>query len=100
MAVPVIISIPLDFLDQLPPSAQKVPAAIYIAARDPEGRTAPVQQLPIELDRGNEDGRQTTGFRMLMRQGRQRLAIGLVVPAAGATAFLSGDLEVGPGTTE
>lgn len=95
-AVPVIISIPLGFLDGLPKSMQKVPAAIYISARDPEGRTAPVQQMPVELDRTSEGGRQTTGFRMLMRQGKQRLAIGLVVPAAGASAFVSGDLEVGP----
>ncbi|MFQ5349599.1 MAG: hypothetical protein ACE5EG_04045, partial [Thermoanaerobaculia bacterium] len=61
----------------------------------PEGRTAPVQQLPVELDRASEGGRQRTGFRMLMRKGPQRLAIGLVVPSAGATAFVSGELEVG-----
>jgi VWFA-related protein len=93
-AVPVILSIPLDFLAGLPKSVEKVPAAIYIAARDPEGRTAPVQQMPLELDRNNENGRQTTGFRLLMRQGEQRLAIGFVVPTAGATAFVSGDLVV------
>jgi hypothetical protein len=58
-------------------------------------RSAPVQQLPIELDRGSEDGRQTTGFRMLMREGKQGLAIGLVRPSAGATALISGGLEIG-----
>ena len=35
-----------------------------------------------------------------MREGKQRLAIGLVVPSAGATAFVSGDLEVGGGAGE
>ena len=96
--VPVMVSIPLDFLAGLPDSMQKVQAALYIAARDQEGRAAPVQQLPVELDRTSEGGLQTTGFRMLMREGPQRLAVGLVVPTAGASAFVSGEINVGGGT--
>jgi hypothetical protein len=89
--VPVLVTIPLDFLDGLPDATSRVPATLYIAARDPEGRTAPVQELPIELDRESEESRQTTGFRLLLREGQQRVAVGLVVPSAGVSAFLSGD---------
>ncbi len=95
--VPVTLSIPLEFLSGLAPAGQAVPAQLFLSARDPEGRAAPVQQMALELRPGAATTRQTVKVPILLRAGSQRLAFGLVVPAAGAAAFVSHDVEAGPG---
>ncbi len=93
--VPVTVSIPTGFLDGVVPAGSPVPAHLLVAARDGEGRTGPVQGLEVELTAGSAGGGQSSRFELLLREGPQRLAVGLVVPAAGAASFTS--LELSPG---
>ncbi len=86
--------VPLDFLTGLPGAGANVPAYLLVASRDQEGRIAPVQSLGIELP--VESGARRVPLRLLLRAGRQRLAAGLIVPAAGATSFVSSEIDVGP----
>jgi len=73
---------------------------LFVAARGADGRSAPVQALEvrIEVPRTVHDPRSesyTARFNLLLRVGAQRIAVGLLDPAAETVSFVSRDIRVG-----
>lgn len=101
--VPIVVRVPLDNLALLPKDGGFAgDAQILVAVREPNGRSTPVQAMAIRIEISAARMEEAAGavypteLRLLMREGEQRLSIGFVDTGAGAVAFVSTDLTVGP----
>jgi hypothetical protein len=73
-------------------------ALLFVASRGTDGRTAPVQamDLRIEVPKSVEDARSKSyiaGFNLLLAEGDQRLAVGLLDPAAEVISLVSHEVR-------
>lgn len=82
--VPILVKVPLGKLTLLPEKdAYKGKISVFVAVRDSNNRTSPVQELPLPIsipnDRVNQALDQYAGytFQVKMREGFQRLAVGV-----------------------
>ena len=80
-------------------------ALLLVAARGTDGRTAPVQamDLRIEVPKSVPDPRSesyTAAFNLLLGPGAQRVAVGLLDPAAEVISLVSRGVVVGSDTQE
>jgi len=99
--VPVHLRIPLDKVTLIPQGDnQEAHLRAFIGVLDEEGGTAPVQVAPItiqiptaDIDRARAQG---WGYELtlLMRKGRQKVAVGLRDDLGGTSSFVSGGILV------
>jgi hypothetical protein len=99
--VPIHLRIPLDKVTLIPQGDnQEAHLRAFIGVLDEEGGTSPVQVAPItiqipsaDLDRAKAQG---WGYELtlLMRQGRQKVAVGLRDDLGGTSSFVSGGILV------
>ena len=74
---------------------------LLLASADAEGGNAPVQTMMAHIEVPGSDAGQYQGqlygarLQLLLPAGLRRVAIGLVDPLSGTTAFVSRDLLVG-----
>lgn len=100
--VPVMVRIPIDSIDFLPHGdLRRGRLRLFLVAMDAEGGLSPVQDVPIPIELSAEELAAASGkfypyeVRLLMRRGRQAVAIGLRDEIGAANAFLARDVEVG-----
>jgi VWFA-related protein len=100
--VPVDVKIPLGKLVLIPrDSAHEASIRIYVAAADSEGGTSEVQQTPVPIRIPSADIERavtqsyTYTITLLMRQGEQKVAVGLRDDLAGAVSFVSRGVRIG-----
>jgi len=99
--VPIHLRIPLDRVTLIPQGDnQEAHLRAFIGVLDEEGGTSPVQVAPItiqipsaDLDKAKAQG---WGYELtlLMRQGRQKVAVGLRDDLGGTSSFVSGGILV------
>lgn len=99
--VPIHLRIPLDKVTLIPQGDnQEAHLRAFIGVLDEEGGTSPVQVAPItiqipmaDLDKAKAQG---WGYELtlLMRQGRQKVAVGLRDDLGGTSSFVSGGVLV------
>jgi hypothetical protein len=100
--VSVELEIPLAALTLTNQDASLVcDALLFVATRGIDGRTAPVQamDLRIEVPDSVEDARNKSyiaGFNLLLAEGNQRLAVGLLDPAAEVISLVSHEIRGEP----
>jgi VWFA-related protein len=99
--VPVHLSIPLDKVTLIPQgSNQEAHLRAFIGVLDEEGGTAPVQVAPItiQIPAADVERARTQGWgyelTLLMRRGRQKVAVGLRDDLGGTSSFVSGGILV------
>ncbi len=103
--VTLTVRIPLDRVTLAPSANLHVcELQLFIGAEDVEGRTAPIQggALRIEVPQSEMEGvaagrPYATQLQLLMHEGPQRLALGIVDPVTGSASFVSRDLVIGTG---
>ncbi len=98
--VPVAVTIPLDGVTLVQQGGVfACDAQLYVAARDAEGKTAPVQGMMLRIEVPSLEAARgqsyTARFNLKLREGAQRVAVGLVEPIAGTASFVGQDLDVG-----
>jgi len=99
--VPVEVEIPLEALTLVDRGDSLISdARLFVASRGTDGRTAPVQamELHIEVPKSVQDPRDqsyTARFNLMLRSGDQRLAIGLLDPAAETISLVSHEVLIG-----
>ncbi len=100
--VPVEVTIPIANLSFLPgPETHRGRLRLWVAARDPEGDASTVQELPVPIDIPAAEIERARGhlyhhrFTLLMRRGRQLLAVGVRDEIGGETSFVVKGTEVG-----
>lgn len=102
--VPVTVQIPLGKLVLLPGErAHQAKVTIYVAVLDEAGRTSPVARQACPVHIPNEEllvalGRHAgCGVRLLMRPGRQRIAVGVEDEISTVASTVALDVTVGEG---
>ncbi|MDX1630703.1 MAG: VWA domain-containing protein [Thermoanaerobaculia bacterium] len=100
--VPVTVEIPLDRLTMVPVrESHEARVQLFVAALDSEGGTSPVQntRVPIRIPSEELERARTQSWAyeipLLMRRGRQRLAVGLHDDLGGDTSFVTKSFVVG-----
>jgi hypothetical protein len=98
---PVHLRIPLDKVTLIPQgSNQEAHLRAFIGVLDEEGGTAPVQVAPItiQIPAADVERARTQGWgyelTLLMRRGRQKVAVGLRDDLGGTSSFVSGGILV------
>lgn len=101
--VPLLVSVPLGGLVLVPGEQHHVgQVSMYVAARDELGRTSPVNKHLCPVRIANSEvlvamGRSAAcGVRLLMRAGRQRLAVSVRDELAALDSTVAIDLELPP----
>ena len=99
--VPIHLRIPLDKVTLIPQGDnQEAHLRAFIGVLDEEGGTSPVQVAPITIQIPNADlekaKAQGWGYELtlLMREGRQKVAVGLRDDLGGTSSFVSGGILV------
>jgi VWFA-related protein len=98
--VPLWILIPLDRITLAAQGNLHIgDLQIFVAARDVRGDAAPVQGMSLRIEVADLEASRgqsyTAQLNLELREGPQRVAIGLADPAAGTASFVSRDLVVG-----
>lgn len=96
------IKLPIERLALLPqPDFHRGKVRFYIAARDSEGGLSEVQDVPLEIDIPTDqiDAARDKYYRyevnLMMREGRQLVAVGMRDEIGAETAFISKGVMVG-----
>ncbi|HET9768932.1 MAG TPA: VWA domain-containing protein [Thermoanaerobaculia bacterium] len=99
--VPVHLRIPLDKVTLIPQGDnQEAHLRAFIGVLDEQGGTAPVQVAPItiQIPTAEVDEARSKGWgynlTLLMRRGRQKVAVGLRDDLGGTSSFVSGGILV------
>ena len=103
--VPVEVRIPIANLSFLPGTAgtetHHSRVRLWVAARDPDGDASTVQEVPVAIDIPSAEIERAREhlyhhrFTLLMRRGRQLLAVGVRDEIGGLTSFVVEGTEVG-----
>ncbi len=100
--VTVVLRVPLDRVALVPSGGLHASdLQLYIGAEDLEGRTAPIQGGTLRIEIPEAEMERLAGrthdarLQLLLREGPQRLALGIVDPVAGKASFVSRDLVIG-----
>ena len=99
--VPIHLRIPLDKVTLIPQGdKQQANLRAFIGVLDEEGGTSPVQVLPIVIQIPTAEVeaalKQGWGYdvQLLMRQGRQKVAVGVRDDLGGASSYVTGGIVV------
>jgi VWFA-related protein len=99
--VPIHLRIPLDKVTLVPQAEnQEARLRAFIGVLDEEGGVSPVQVAPItiQIPNGDLESARQKGWgydiTLLMRQGRQKVAVGVRDDLGGASSFVSGGILV------
>ncbi len=99
--VPIHLRIPLDKITLVPQAAnQEAHLRAFIGVLDEEGGMAPVQVAPItiQIPTADLEAARSKGWgydvTLLMRQGRQKVAVGVRDDLGGVSSFVSGGIVV------
>ena len=99
-AVRLVVEIPLDSIVLVPRASIHLgQLKLYLAIRDAEGRVAAVKEVPvrIEIDSSEIEHALTQSYAysidLLMRSGRQRVAIGMLDEFGADQSFVSADID-------
>ena len=102
--VPLLVKVPLDNLALLPNrEAHQGKISVYVAVRDDEGRTSSVQRVPLPIsipnDKLTEARDQFAGyvFSLRMKEGFQRVAVGVRDEIASVDSTIRLNFRVGEG---
>jgi VWFA-related protein len=99
--LPILVKIPITSLTFLPDGQEHIcNAKLYVAAMDPDGNATPVRGMALDIRVASADlelarSQYFSGkVDLLMRTGKQRVAIGFWDPTGGITSFVSRDILI------
>ncbi len=100
--VPVTVRIPIGKLSFLPQAeAQRGRLRLFVGAKDAEGGLAPIQDIPVPIDIPQADFERARAqfyeysMTLMMRQGRQVVAVGVRDEIGAVNAFATRGVSIG-----
>ncbi len=102
--VPIVVQIPLKNLVLVPLGGNhEGRIKLFLAARDTEGRVAPVQEVPVRIQIPSDEIERALErlynyrINMRMRSGSHRVAVGVRDEIGATDCFVTGRVTVGGG---